>query len=110
MQLMTKEIEKRLSRYPLGSQESKDLNAKVIVKYFYPYGRSKWLITEGEKLENGDWQMFGYFHVLDLEWGWEWGYVWLSDLEAIQVPLFFGYGKIERDRYIGSRPKVRDLI
>ncbi len=106
MQLMTKEIEKKLSRHPFGSQESKGLDAEVIVKYFYPYGRGTWLIIEGEKLENGDWQMLGYFHIYE----WEWGYVWLSDLEDIQAPRFFGYGGIERDRHIGSHPKVRDLI
>ena len=47
MQLMTKEIEKKLSRHPFGSQESKGLDAEVIVKYFYPYGSGTWLIKIG---------------------------------------------------------------
>lgn len=106
MQLMTKELEKKLSRYPFGSQEQKDFDAEVIIKYFYPYGRGTWLIIEGEKLKNGDWQMFGYCHIFE----WEWGYIWLSQLEAIRSPKIFGYGGIERDLYIGSHPKIKDLI
>lgn len=106
MKLMTKEIEKKLGRYPFGSQENKGLDAEVVVKYFYPYGRGTWLIIEGEKLENGDWQMLGYFHIYE----WEWGYVWLSQLKAIHAPEFFGCRGIERDLYIGRHPKIKDLI
>ena len=106
MKLMIKEIEKKLSRHPFGSQENKGLDAEVLVKFFYPYGYGTWLVIEGEKLENGDWELFGYFHIFE----WEWGYVWLSQLEAIHAPGLFGYGGVERDRYTGSHPKIRDLI
>ena len=47
MQLMTKEIEKKLSRHPFGSQESKGLDAEVIVKYFYPYGLDIFIFMNG---------------------------------------------------------------
>ena len=106
MKLMTKEIEQKLSRYPFGSQEQKDLDAEVIVKYFYPYGRGTWLIIEGEKFENGDWQLFGYCHIYE----WEWGYIWLSQLEAIHAPKCFGCGGIERDLHIGNHPQIKDFI
>ena len=45
MMLMTKELEKALSEYPLGSQYDKGMDSKVIVKYFNPCGAGTWLIT-----------------------------------------------------------------
>ena len=91
--LMTKELEKKLSKYPIGSQDGKGMDAKVIVKYFNPCGAGTWLITEGEKQENGDWLLFGYCHIFE----WEWGYVMLSELESVQLP--FGLS-IERELYV----------
>lgn len=91
MKLMTKEIEKKFERFPLRSQDGKGLEAEVVVKYFYPYGAGTWIITEGEKQEDGDWLFFGYCHI----WEWEWGYVTLSELQEIR----FGNSPlgIERD-------------
>ena len=85
MKLMTKDLETRFGNFPLYSQESKDFDATVVVKYFNPFGASTWLITEGEKQPDGDWLFFGYCHILC----WEWGYVMLSELESV--------GFIERD-------------
>ena len=47
--LMTKELEKKFEKYPIGSQEGKMEDAEVVVKYFNPCGAGTWLITEGEK-------------------------------------------------------------
>ena len=91
--LMTKELEKKLSKYPLGSQALKGMDAEVIVKYFNPCGAGTWLITEGEKQENGDWLLFGYCHIFE----WEWGYAMLSELESVKLP--FGLS-IERELYV----------
>ena len=63
MKLITKELERTFSRYPIYSQESMILDAKVIVKYFNPIGAGTWLITEAEQLSNGDWRLFGYLRV-----------------------------------------------
>lgn len=90
--LMTKELEKTLAKYPIGSQDGKGMEAEVLVKYFNPAGAGTWLITEGEKQENGDWLFFGYCHIFE----WEWGYVMLSELESVKLP--FGL-KIERELY-----------
>lgn len=102
MLLMTKELEKKFEQYPIGSQEGLMEEAEVIVKYFNPAGRGTWLITEGEKQEDGDWLLFGYCHIFE----WEWGYVMLSELESIQLP--FGLG-IEREMYV-TGGKVSDYI
>ncbi len=83
MKIMTKDIEKKLPK--LYSTDGKGVNAKVWVHYYNPYGRGTWLITEGEKQENGDWLLYGYCHLFE----WEWGYVLLSELERV--------GTIERD-------------
>ena len=98
MQLMTKELEKRLEKFPLYSQDVKGDESIIVVKYFNPFGGGTWLITEGEKQEDGDWMFFGYCHIF----AWEWGYVMLSELEKI--------GFIERDLYLDDNAKVKDEI
>lgn len=96
MKLITKELEKQFEKYPLGSQDGLLGDAKVIAKFFNPAGAGTWLITEGEKQENGDYEMFGYCHLGD-DYSAEFGYVMLSDLENLKLP----YGlKIERDLYL----------
>lgn len=95
MKLMTKEIEKKLKQSPFGSHEDEGENAKVIVKFFNPYGAGTWLITEGEQEEDGDWLLFGKMHIFE----WEWGYVSLSELEKTKVNLFGMSLPLERDMY-----------
>ena len=103
MKLITKELEKVFEKYPLGSQYGLGGNAKVIAKFFNPVGAGTWLITEADKTENGDYEMFGYCHLGDDEMA-ELGYVMLSELENVKLP--FGL-KVERDLYM---PKDCDLI
>lgn len=102
MMLMTKELEKALEKYPIGSQDGKGTDAEVVAKYFNPYGAGTWLITEGEKQEDGDWLLFGYCHIYE----WEWGYILLSELENIRLP--FGLS-IERELY-NTGGTVEDYI
>lgn len=102
MLLMTKELEEKLNQYPIGSQDELGEDAEVIVKYFNPCGADTWLITEGEKQENGDWLLYGYMRIVE----WEWGYVMLSELESVQLP--FGLG-IERELYV-TDGKVKDYL
>lgn len=102
MKLMTNELEKTLEQYPFGSQEGKYEEAEVLVKYFNPCGAGTWLITEGEKQEDGTWMLFGYCHITD----WEWGYVYLPELESIRLP----YGlSIERELYVTGK-QVKDYV
>lgn len=95
MKLMTKEIESKLAKSPLYSKDGQGKNAEVIVKYFNPYGAGTWLITEGEKQENGDWLLYGYCHIFE----WEWGYVTLSELENTKVNVGGIALPLERDLY-----------
>ena len=106
MNLMTKELEKKKKKYPLGSQDGLGGQAKVIVKYFNPVGVGTWFITEGNKLDNGDYEMFGYCHLGDDEYA-ELGYVMLSELEKLNLP--FGL-KIERDLYLSKDCTLVDAI
>lgn len=103
MKLITKELEKTFEKYPIGSQDGLGGNAKVIAKFFNPAGAGTWLITEAEKTEDGDYEMFGYCHLGDDEMA-ELGYVMLSQLEELKLP--FGL-KVERDMYV---PKNCNLI
>lgn len=103
MKLLTKELEEKFKKYPLRSQDGKGSYAEVLVKYFNPVGAGTWLITEAEKQDNGDYELFGYCHITD----WEWGYVMLSELENLQLP--FGM-KIERDLYTGDSKYIKDFV
>ncbi len=106
MKLINKEIEKLFNKYPIGSQEEKLGNAKVIVKFFNPVGAGTWLITEGSKMGNDDYEMFGYCHLGDDEMA-EFGYIHLSELESVSLPLGLG---IERDLYYPKDITMIDAI
>lgn len=103
MELITKELERKFSNYPIYSQKSMMLDAKVIVKYFNPMGAGTWLVTEAEQLLDGDWKFFGYMYIFE----WEWGYVLLSELQEVKLP--FGLG-IERDLHLADDVTVRNCI
>lgn len=106
MKLITKEIEKKFEKFPLYSQDGKGLNAEVLVKFFNPTGVGTWYITEANKLEDGDYEMFGYCHLGDDENA-EFGNVLLSDLEDIKLP----YGlKIERDMYLENGINLENAL
>ena len=98
MKLMTKEVEKKFEQYPLGSQDGKGEDAEIIVKFFNPFGAGTWLITEGEKQEDGNWLLFGYCHIFE----WEWGYVALNELQEL--------GIIERDLYLDESITVAEYL
>ncbi|MBQ9639144.1 MAG: DUF2958 domain-containing protein [Bacteroidales bacterium] len=94
MQLLTKSIEKALTKTPLYSQENNP-DPKIIVKFFNPCGIGTWYITEGEKQDDGDWLLFGLCCMQQPELG----YVLLSDLQKQRS----AYGlTIERDRYFNG--------
>lgn len=106
MKLLTKELEKIFEKYPIGSQENLGGNAKVIAKFFNPVGTGTWLITEADKLENGDYEMYGYCNLGDDEMA-EFGYVSLSELQDIKLP--FGM-TIERDLYMSKDINIVDAM
>lgn len=97
MKLLTKEIEKKLNKFPLCSQDGKGEDAEVIVKFFNAWGVGTWLVTEGEKQEDGDWLFFGW---VEIGQEWEAGYFMLSELQSIRT--------MERDLY--SSGTVKDLM
>lgn len=101
MKLMTKEIERKLEKYPLYSQDGKGDDAEIVCKFFNPCGAGTWYVLEGKKLENGDWEFFG---IVDL-YVREYGYFTLSELQSVRLP--FGL-TIERDLYFDRRC-VREL-
>ena len=100
MQLMTKEIERRLP--PLLSTDNLlPEQVDVVVKFFTPWGKLSWYATEGEKQPDGDWLFFGWVDGDYPELG-QWR---LSELEEVVGPMGL---KIERDRYFEA--KLSELI
>ena len=104
MKLLTKEIESRFRKHPIGSQDGKGDEALVLVKYFNPNGAGTWLVTEAEKQDNGDWLLYGK---VNIQYGWEWGYFLLSELQNFVGWLGLG---IERELYTSKKNRVYDLI
>ena len=104
MKLITKEIEKKLEKAPICSKEGQGENAEVVVKFFYPYGVGTWLVVEGDKLENGDYEFFGY---VDMGYGYEAGYFYLSQLEELAKLNRYGLG-VERDLH--AHGTVKELM
>lgn len=97
MKLITKAIEAKLLKTPLYSTEAQsEEEKKPIVKFFNPCGAGTWIVYEGDKLPDGDWEFFGK---VDLGYGFEWGYFRFSELESIRLP--FGL-KIERDKHFAA--------
>ena len=107
MKLLTKEIEEKFKKNPLGSQEGMMGDSKVISKFFNPYGIGTWLITEAvleaPDSEYEDWTLFGFCYLGDNQMA-ELGYVSLKELEntkiKVHIPLTMESfeGEIERDK------------
>lgn len=99
MKLITKEIEKKLEAAPLYSKDGQGTDAEVVVKFFLTDSAATWLVTEAQKLENGDYEFFGY---VDLGYGYEAGYFYLSELQRIKNR--YGLG-VERDLHASGTVK-----
>lgn len=105
--LITKEIEKLIAKYPYLSQDGKGLDAKVLVKFFLPCSGATWYITEGEKLENGDYILYGW---VSLGYGYEFGPVMFSELENLKVKFMWSYAQVERDIMVDNgKDTLRDM-
>jgi hypothetical protein len=102
MKLLTKKIKDKLRKAGLYGNENSVYESEVIVKLFNPSGTGTWYIIGGEELDNGEWLLFGYCHILM----WELGSVSLKELEKFKGP--FGLG-IERDKFF-EPCTLQDLI
>ncbi len=91
MKLLTKAIEAKLLKSPLGAHDGKTRPA-VIVKFFTPDSNWTWYATEGSKTGTGDWEFFGLVEGHESELG----YFTLSELQSAKGPCGLA---IERDRY-----------
>lgn len=90
MKLITKQIEKRLERYPLYSQDGKGNNATILCKFFL--ASHTWYVLEAQRQKDGDYLFYGIVKGLETERG----YFTLSQLENLR---WMGCVKVERDRY-----------
>lgn len=93
MQLMTKEIERKLPK--LYSTDGKAATSPVIVKFFTPDSSWTWYVIEGEQHEDGDWEFFGLVdgHEKALV------YFMLSDMKSVRGGIGL---PIERDMHFGE--------
>lgn len=106
MKLLTKEIVDKLKKYPLYSQENiPTMEKRVLVKFFNPYGVGTWLVTEAET-QNEDILLFG---LVDLGYGYEWGYFSYNELNSLRVNVWGCKMPIERDLYTSGK-FVKDFV
>lgn len=97
--LLTPELEKALSDYPLYSQDDKKDEA-ICCAIFY-IGSARWYIIEGER-EGKDVTMFGIVIGLIED---EYGYISLRELSDIELDLTSqGYGKHRITRLENFKP------
>ncbi len=89
MKLITKEVEKRLQKYPLYSQDGKKKDAICVVKFFMCGVNWTWYILEAD-LEN----KIGYGITINPAGECEYGYVSLAELQTVKNSWGLG---VERD-------------
>lgn len=95
MKLITKEIEQRLAKYPIYSQDSK-IEKTIVCKFFL--ANFTWYVLEAEKINSNDFEFYG---IVDNAGEKEFGYFTLAQLEAVRV---WGCMRVERDLYF--RPQT----
>lgn len=88
MKLVTSAIKKELAKYPLGSQDGKNGDAKAIARFFFPMGAWTWYVTEAN-LQTGE--AFGV--TINGSGEGEYGYFNLNELQSLRVKGF----SVERD-------------
>ena len=106
MQLLTKEIERKLEKAPMRSTEGvAPKDRKVIVKFFAPWNSWTWYVVEAERRDDEyEWEFYtlcvnGYGET-------SWGSTTLGQLREINGPAGL---KIERDRHYTHGEWLRDL-
>ena len=100
MQLMTKEIERKLPALRT-TENMEPSEIDVVVKFFPPWGKMSWYAIEGDKRPNGDWLFYGW---IDGDYP-ELGQWLLSELEEVVGPMGL---KVERDRWF--KAKLSDVM
>lgn len=97
MKMITKAIENLFDKYPLYSQDGKGKDAKVLVKFFNPYGTSTWYVLEADEERDGDRVLYGLATMFGDKP--EYGYFMLSDILNARVNVFGHAMPFERDMY-----------
>lgn len=105
--LLTNELRTLFTKsFPLGSQEAKGNDAKVVAKFFFPMGRYTFFATEGSP-DGDDFLFFGYcLSAITPDFD-EWGYTSLAELQGLSVHNL----RIERDAFLTPAARsVGDLL
>lgn len=100
MKLLTKEIKKRLAKYPIYSQDGKGKEAMCVAVFFFPAGAWTWYILEGN-VETDD--CFGI--IINGYGEGEYGYISVDELQSIRVHGL----RVERDIYFKPKQLIKDI-
>lgn len=112
--LITQDVEQRLRKYPLYSQDGKGKDAEVVVKFFLPHTAWAWYILEAQPIDIDEaiakdmgieagksWEFFG-ITINDSTPHGEYGYMTLAELQRIKIDVPIVDAKT--GRRIGSTP------
>ena len=100
MKLVTKEIQKRLAKYPLYSQEGKGKDAVAVCKFFLCQGAWTWYVLEAD---NECETAFGV--VINGAGEGDYGYFSIPELQSVRTKWGLG---VERDLYFDPT-KLSDI-
>ena len=100
MKLITKEIEKRLEKYPLYSQDGKKEDAICLAKFVICVGTWSWYILEAN-LDEG----IAYGIAITGNGEGEYGYINLSELQGLRTKSGIA---MERDIFFAPTP-LKDI-
>lgn len=104
MELLPDKLKEKFKAYPLYSQDGKKEKAKVVCKFFNPFGSGSWYCLEGEPLGEDDFEFFGYISLLEREYG----YFTLKELEGIQKSN--SGATIERDLFLNEDITLEEVL
>lgn len=109
--LVTKAIEDAIRRTPYGTSDGLRGAAKVIARYFNPYGGGTWYVLEGAHGEGEEWdgdRVYGFVTRVETP---EYGELSLEDFKKVRVKVsMMGVTQelpLERD--IGVEPFAKTL-
>lgn len=95
IKMMTQAIAKKIPAMYSGEKVGRD-DKLIVTKYFTPWSDYTFLVLEGEQIEGGDWEFFGWVTRGSLGDG-ELTYFRLSQLEELKGPG--GIPGVEREKW-----------
>ena len=110
IKLITRPIEKRIDKAPLGYHEKNNLDrcyAKIIVQYSVGRSGAAWWAIEGKRLEDGDILFFG---LVRPRWYQNKSFEFFKLSEIKDLKFDYGQRGLERHRFDNSEKTINEVL